>query len=122
MLTRIIQVNRYVIQTPHLSGRREPAESDCFSLFKKSKPALAQGADAPRSGTMSRWNIENRARLLGFEESPGLFSVEAPVAGFDAQEEPIAAGLGETGHVEQWMIRHRQAVHSQHAEHGGERG
>src|SRR5437762_11598110 len=40
---------------------------------------------------------------------------------FDAKKKPVAARTLETFDVEQRMIRHRQTVQREHAEHGGNR-
>src|SRR5947209_1229541 len=52
------------------------------------------------------------------EESPRLLQIEVRVFGLDAEEEPIAAGERESRDIEDGVIRHRQAVQRQHAEHG----
>ena len=50
------------------------------------------------------------------------FEVELGSFGFDAEEEPVAARQRESRHVEDRVIRHRQAVQRQHAEHRRQRG
>src|SRR5580765_2625659 len=56
-------------------------------------------------------------RTERLEKSSRPFEIELRIARFDAQEEPVSAGEGEPCHVEDRMVRLRQAVQCQHAEH-----
>src|SRR4051812_31187912 len=70
-------------------------------------------------------SIRNGCHLPGterFEEGARALEMEPRIARLDAQEEPVAAGEREPRHVEHRVIRLRQAVQRQHAEHRGKRG
>src|SRR5712691_1871805 len=62
------------------------------------------------------------SRIEGFEEAARRFDVELRIPRLDAQEEPVAAREREPRHVEHRVIRHRQPVQREHAEHGRQRG
>src|SRR6186713_619374 len=62
-------------------------------------------------------NGRDLARTERLEKSSRPFEIELRIARFDAQEEPVSAGEREPCHVEYWMVRLRQAVQCQHAEH-----
>src|SRR5438128_1836762 len=73
-----------------------------------------------RHSSFSLWYLLHVRRVQAPEEPRDLFGVEHRVASLDAQEKQVAAGAGETRHVEERVVRHRQAVPGEHAEHGGE--
>src|SRR5436309_4790834 len=56
------------------------------------------------------------------EKPPNRIDLELRIARLDHQEELIARGLVESPHVEDGVIRHRQAVQGEHAEDGEEGG
>src|SRR4051812_28937044 len=62
-------------------------------------------------------NCGDLPRVQGLEKVPRLVDVELHILGFDAQEEAIAAGEREARDVEHGVIRLRQAVQREHAEH-----
>src|SRR5262245_3299981 len=62
------------------------------------------------------------SRLECFEKSTRLRQIELLVARLDAQEKSIAARQREARDVEDRVIRLRQSVERQHAEHSRERG
>ena len=51
------------------------------------------------------------------KEGARLLEIELRIPCLDAEKEAIAAGQREPRHVEDRVIRHRQAVQGQHAEH-----
>src|SRR5262245_38693643 len=63
-------------------------------------------------------NDRHLSRLERFQKTARLREIELLVPRFDAQERPVAAGQRESRHVENRMIRLRQAVERQHAQHG----
>src|SRR5215217_4617632 len=62
------------------------------------------------------------SRADPFEELAGLLQVEFLVCRLDAEKEAIAAGQREALGVEDRMIRLRQTIERQHAEHARQRG
>src|SRR5436190_17220143 len=67
-------------------------------------------------------NCGDLPRTEGRQELARPFEVEFRVGGLDAEEEAVPARQRETRHVEYRVIRLRQAVQRQHAQHRGERG
>src|SRR3954453_7179848 len=67
-------------------------------------------------------DIDNLPRVECLEELPNAVEVELRIAGLDDEEELVARGLIEAAHVEDGVIRHRQAVEGEHAEDSGECG
>src|SRR3954463_14280799 len=67
-------------------------------------------------------NIDDLAWVECLEKLPDAVEVELRIAGLDDEEELVARGLIEASHVEDGVIRHRQAVQREHAEDGRERG
>src|SRR4051812_37942123 len=67
-------------------------------------------------------NIDDLAWVECLEELPDAVEVELRIAGLDDEEELVARRLIEAPHVEDGVIRHRQAVEREHAEDRGERG
>src|SRR3954463_7494115 len=67
-------------------------------------------------------NIDDLAWVECLEKLPDAVEFELRIAGLDDEEELVARGLIEAAHVEDGVIRHRQAVEGQHAEDGGEGG
>src|SRR5262245_42708462 len=68
--------------------------------------------------------VSNDRHLFGlerFQKTARLGQIEFLVSRFDAQEKPVAARERESRYVEHRVIRLRQAVERQHAEHGGQR-
>src|SRR5258706_15522065 len=65
-------------------------------------------------------DIDNLPWMECLEELPDAVEVELRIAGLDDEEELVARGLIEAPHVEDRVIRHRQAVQSEHAEDGRE--
>src|SRR4051812_38190395 len=62
-------------------------------------------------------NCGDLPRVQGLEKVPRLVDVELHILRFDAQEEAIAAGEREARDVEHGVIRLRQTVQREHAEH-----
>src|SRR4029079_14552036 len=58
----------------------------------------------------------------GCQEVARPFEIEFRVGSLDTEEEPVPARQREARHVEHRVIRLRQAVQRQHAQHRGERG
>src|SRR3954468_7753993 len=67
-------------------------------------------------------NIDDLAWVECLEKLPDAVEVELRIAGLDDQKELVARGLIEAPHVEDRVIRHRQAVEGEHAEDGREGG
>src|SRR4029077_13407773 len=67
-------------------------------------------------------NCRDLTRAEGRQELARSFEVEFRVGGLDAEEKPVPARQRETRYVEHRVIRLRQAVQRQHAQHRGERG
>src|SRR5712691_294041 len=67
-------------------------------------------------------NSGDLPRIEGLEESARRVDVEPRIPSFDAEEEPVAARQREARHIEDRVIRLRQSVERQHAEHRRERG
>src|SRR3954451_4246890 len=65
-------------------------------------------------------DIDNLPRVQCLEELPDAVEVELRIARLDDEEELVARGLMEPPHVEDGVIRHRQAVQREHAEDGRE--
>src|SRR5262249_55986695 len=63
-------------------------------------------------------NGRHLSRLQRFQEPARLLEIELRIAGLDAEEEAVAAGEREPGHVEHRVIGHRQPVQREHAEDG----
>src|SRR5262245_43882715 len=61
------------------------------------------------------------ARIERFQEVARRFEIELRILCLDAEEEPVAARQREARHVENGVVRLRQSVQRQHAEHGRER-
>src|SRR4051794_4764406 len=72
----------------------------------RSAPSISNGTALPR--------------LECLEELPRVRDVELWIGRLDAQEEPVAAREGEARNVEHRVIRLRQPVQREHAEHRGE--
>src|SRR6185295_17786789 len=66
-------------------------------------------------------NGRDLPRIQGFEEAARRFELELRILRLDAQEETVAARQREARHVEHRVIRLRQPVQRQHAEHARER-
>src|SRR3954449_6532344 len=66
-------------------------------------------------------DIDNLPRVQCLEELPDAVEVELRIARLDDEEELVARGLIEPPHVEDGVIRHRQAVQRQHPEDRGKR-
>src|SRR3954451_21144632 len=66
-------------------------------------------------------HIDDLAGTQCLEEIPDAVEVELRIAGLDDEEEFVARGLIEAPHVEDGVIRHRQAIERQHSEDGGKR-
>src|SRR4051812_13127049 len=66
-------------------------------------------------------NIDDLAWVECLEKLPDSVEVELRIAGLDDEEELVARGLIEAPHVEDGVIRHRQAVERQHPEDRGKR-
>src|SRR6478672_3577128 len=62
-------------------------------------------------------NGRDLPRLERFEEAARRFDVELRIPRFNAEKEPVAAGEREPRQVENRVIRLRQPVERQHAEH-----
>src|SRR5271169_4881346 len=60
-------------------------------------------------------------RVKPLQKARGLREVKFFVAGLDADEEAVRRGMRETVRIEARMMRLRQAVEREHAEHRGER-
>src|ERR671919_558547 len=56
------------------------------------------------------------------EEVAHFVELEFRISGLDDEEKLVARGLVESPHVEHRVIRHRQSVEGEHAEHGAECG
>src|SRR3954467_8882507 len=96
-------------------------------------PRLGRAAASAGPHRSSPWFACERRRALCFdvidlscpealEKRPRRLVVELRIGGFDREEEPVLAGvLGKAGHVEHRVIRHRQPVEDEHAEHRRER-
>src|SRR5712691_10469038 len=62
-------------------------------------------------------DIRDLPRIERLQEIPHSVEIEFWIARLDDQEEFVARGLIESRHVKDRVIRHRQAVERQHAEH-----
>src|SRR5258707_15667398 len=60
-------------------------------------------------------------RVQRFKEPARRFEVELRILRLDAEEETVAAGQREARQVEDRVIRHRQPVQREHAEHARQR-
>src|SRR5689334_4801102 len=60
-------------------------------------------------------------RIQGLQESSRTLDVELRIDRLDAEKEPVAAGQREARQVEDRVIRHRQTVEREHAEHARQR-
>src|SRR6185369_7927949 len=89
------------------------AENNLFVFFAN----LANSAFRLLFLWVSVRNGRDLARTERLEKSSRPFEIELRIARFDAQEEPVSAGEREACHVEYRMVRLRQAVQCQHAEH-----
>src|SRR2546425_12866663 len=67
--------------------------------------------------TMSVRNGRHLPRLERLEELPRALDVELRIDRLDAEEEPVAARQREAWNVEHRVIRLRQSVEREHAEH-----
>src|SRR5262245_35733584 len=67
-------------------------------------------------------NGRHLARAERFEEAARPLEIELWIPGLDAQEKLVAGRQREPRDVEDRVIRHRQAVEREHAEHGRQRG
>src|SRR5438270_802661 len=103
-----------------VKGRRQKAESRRKSgstrrLATSLLPSAFCFLPLPR-------HIDDLPRVQCFEKLPDAVEVELRIAGLDDEEELVAGGLIEAPHVEDRVIRHGQAVESEHAEDGGKGG
>src|SRR4051812_22858790 len=71
----------------------------------------------PLSVVGSVGNGRDLPRVQRFEKAARRFQLELGILRLDAQEEAVAARQGEARHVEHRVIRLRQAVQREHAEH-----
>src|SRR5262249_17595165 len=68
-----------------------------------------------------RGNGGDLPRVERLEKATRRLQIELRIRRLDAEEEPVAAGERETWHVEDRVVRLRQAVEREHAEHRGQR-
>src|SRR5581483_10197054 len=55
-------------------------------------------------------HLRDLTRHEPLEESPGPLAIEERIGGLDAEEEAVAGGEREAGHVEDGMVGHREPV------------
>src|SRR5262249_32610688 len=72
------------------------------------------------AGTLIR-HLRNMQWVKAFKKTPGLILTEPWVLGFNAEKKAIAAGANKPGRIEHRVIRLRQSIQGQHAEHGRQR-
>src|SRR5438552_15361835 len=97
-------------------GRRQKAErSNGSRRFLPSAFCLLPSPSAlPR-------DISNLPRSERVQKLEHAIDLELRIARLDDEKEAVARGLLETLHVEDRVIRHRQSVEREHAEHRAER-
>src|SRR4051812_44171886 len=90
---------------------RQPAAS-------KSRAAITRRPERRgRALRVSALNFEHLARLEAGQEALGAGAVELRVPRLDDQEVAVARGQCEARHVEYGVVRVRQAVQREHAQH-----
>src|SRR5262249_5659121 len=85
--------------------------------------APVKNTDAAKDRT--RFSVRNGGHLSRtqcLEELARRRELELWIPRLDAQEEPVPAGQRESRYVEHRVVRLRQAVEREHAEHGRQRG
>src|SRR5690349_8185687 len=87
------------------SGVRRAARGSAAPTKRGTTPLCLRACVA-----LSVRNGRHLARLERLEKPARLLQVELRILRFDAEEEPIPAGEREPRHVEDRVIRHRQAV------------
>src|SRR5580765_5020030 len=101
------------------------AEPSNNNTINAERAELAETTDLSAGSARSAFDVRGSvgngghlSRVERLEESARVFELKFRVPRLDAQEEPVAAREGKARHVENGVIRHRQAVERQHAEHG----
>src|SRR5688572_20061579 len=92
-----------------------------MSCRQPASTTAARTTSSAREKALGR-NVGYSYRVQALEECPGLVRVEPRIGGFDAQEEPVARGTVERGHVEHRVVRLRQLVERPHADEAAEGG
>src|SRR3954447_2958064 len=114
------------------SDERSPRYFGWSCMSWRQAATVSRSADAPssrpRRPCRSWFTIDNlfrnRGHLVGTErghERAGALEIELAIARFDAEEEAVAARHREARVVEDRVIRLRQLVQHDHAEHAGQR-
>src|SRR6185312_12475501 len=97
-------------------SRRQPSENAEAMIN-----AETTGSTEKESCVLLRLDIGHLSRAKRLQEGARVVEIELLVSRLDAEEEPAAAGEREPVDVEDRVIRHRQAVDREHAEHGEQR-
>src|SRR5436190_13277835 len=99
---------------------RQPAAA---TTRRHAAPSLIETAIAPRPSRLAlRLNFIDLTRIEPFEKVVRRGAIELWIRRLHQEKELVAAGALEARHVEHRVIRHRQAVQDDHAEHAGNGG
>src|SRR5437868_10948881 len=90
----------------------------CMSCLQ---PAAARRQKAADRRQKLRRDFIDFTRIESLQELQRPLTIELRIVRLDQQEELVAARVLEAWHVEDRVIRHRQAVEDDHADHGRER-
>src|SRR5216684_2171689 len=86
----------------------------------KIREATAQAAARQRE-VLVKGHLGNVVRLEALHEARGVLQMKLRIASFDANEEAVRGCMREAMHVENGMVRLRQAVQRKHTENRGQR-
>src|SRR6266852_470271 len=78
-------------------------------------------ATARQREVLVKGHLGNVVRVEALQEARGVLQMKLRIASFDANEEAVRGCMREAMHVENGMVRLRQAVQRKHSENRGER-
>src|SRR5437764_3048063 len=97
-----------------------PPNKEALAGSKRETAAHSAKSGCIRGG--SRFHLVNAAGIQCGKEIARFFGFKVWIAGFDTKKKTIATGKSELGDVEHRVVRHRQTIEREKADHRGQSG